>query len=257
MNRNYNWIGLWTLTEKEITRFMSVYLQTIIAPVMTTILFYIVFAMAFAGAERQIFGMSFMTFLAPGLVIMAMVQNAFANTSSSLIISKMQGSINDLLIAPLTPLSLVAGYVLGAIVRGILIGVVSILALMFLLKLPIYSFSIIVIFSVLGCGVMGFLGLLGGIWADKFDHLAAMTNFIITPLTFLSGTFYSMKSLPIFWQDLAQFNPFFYMIDGFRYGFIGVGDSNLVQGSIILSAINIILFMICYVMIDKGYRIKS
>ncbi|GJL85368.1 MAG: transport permease protein [Micavibrio sp.] len=252
-----NRVGLYTLIHKEVGRFMSVYLQTLAAPVITTLLFYTIFALAFGGLTRTIGGVSFMEFLAPGLIMMTMVQNAFANSSSSIVIAKMQGNIVDVLMPPLSAGELYTGYILGSVIRGLAVGLVTALVMALFVPIHIHSFAVVIIFAVLGNMLLGSLGIAAGIWAEKFDHVATVTNFIITPLTFLSGTFYSVEQLPGLWRVVADYNPFFYMIDGFRAGFIGHADSNIVVGIAILVAINVVLMALCLWMIRTGYKIKS
>lgn len=252
-----NWVGLWTLIEKEVGRFMNVYTQTVVAPVITTLLFYAVFALAFGGVARTIGDLPYMVFLAPGLVMMTMVQNSFANTSSSMVIAKVQGNIVDILMPPLSPLELYAGFTIGGITRGLVVGFVVALVVSLTVGMQIHSLFHIVAFSVLGTMMLSSIGLAAGIWSQKFDHIAAVTNFVVTPLTFLSGTFYSISQLPEFWQKLATYNPFFYMIDGFRYGFIGHSDGDLMFGLIMLVVINILLSALSLWMLRTGYKIKS
>lgn len=253
-----NWIGIYTLIQKEVGRFISVYLQTIVAPVMTTFLFYVIFTLAFDGLSgRGISGVPYMQFLVPGLIMMAMAQNAFANTSSSLVVGKVQGNIIDILMPPLAPWEVLIGFVVGGVARGVIVGLVSVVVLIPFIGLSIENIWALLIFGVLGTMMLALLGIIGGIWANKFDHIAAVTNFVVMPMTFLSGTFYSIDRLTPLWQDIAHINPFFYMIDGFRSGFIGVSDTPLVTGVIILSAVNIVLWMCALTMLRKGYRIKS
>lgn len=252
-----NVIGLYTLARKETQRFLTVYTQTIVAPVITTMLFYAIFAVAFGGFRPDIYGVPYLQFLAPGLIIMTMAQNAFANSSSSLMISKVQGNIVDVLMAPLTPLELYLGYVIGGILRGVAVGVVTTAAMFFFVDVEIYSLWSVFLFAVLGTMMLASMGVAGGIWADKFDHIAAVTNFIVTPMTFLSGTFYAIEQLPEIWQVIAKYNPFFHMIDGFRYGFIGHGDAFPVWGLSFLVVINVVLASLCLWMLDRGYKIKS
>lgn len=255
--KGLNRIGLQTLIRKEVGRFLSVYTQTIIAPVITTLLFYTVFALAFGGVHQQVGGVPYMEFLAPGLVMMTMVQNAFANTSSSIVISKVQGNIVDVLMPPLSPGELLAGYVIGGVVRGLVVGAVCAVVMGVFVHLPLYSLLYVVLFGVLGTMMLAALGIAGGIWSEKFDHIAAVTNFIVTPLTFLSGTFYSIERLPPFWQNIAHYNPFFHMIDGFRYGFIGQADGAPLMGLAVLGAVNIVLLGLSWWMLKTGYKIKS
>jgi len=251
-------IGLKTLVWKEVGRFLNVYTQTIVAPVITTMLYYAIFALAFGGIAKTIGdGIPYLTFLAPGLIMMTMVQNAFANTSSSLMIAKVQGNIVDVLLPPISPAEFFVGYMTGGILRGMMVGAVCAIAVWLTVGLPIHSFGAIVLFAVLGNMMLSSLGLAAAIWSEKFDHIAAVTNFIVTPMTFLSGTFYSAEQLPGIWNTLVHYNPFFYMIDGFRYGFIGHADGNLMAGAIMLVVINIVLAGLTYAMVKTGYKIKS
>ncbi len=252
-----NWTGFHTLIAKEVGRFINVYSQTIIAPMVTTLLFYAVFALAFGGIARQIGDVNYMDFLAPGLIMMTMVQNAFANTSSSMVIAKVQGTINDVLMPPLSPAEFYCGFMIGGVLRGLMVGLATGLIIALVVGLSIHNLLYIVVFAVLGTMMLSSLGLAGGIWSEKFDHIAAVTNFVVTPLTFLSGTFYSIEQLPPFWQNLAHFNPFFYMIDGFRAGFIGHADGHVMIGLAVLIAANIVLSYLCLWMIRSGYKIKS
>ncbi|MBK67017.1 MAG: multidrug ABC transporter permease [Rickettsiales bacterium] len=252
-----NWVGFKTLYVREVQRFMNVYLQTIIAPVITTLLFFAIFSLALGGAEREVWGMSFMTFLAPGLLMMTMVQNAFANPSSSLVISKIQGNIVDVLMPPLSNLELSLGWLLGSVTRGFCIGVLGWLALNIFYPVPLEHPLLTFLFGFLGCTMLSLLGIVAGIWADKFDHIASVTNFVVTPLTFLSGTFYSIDTLPETWEVLAHYNPFFYMIDGFRFGLIGQSDSDPYVGLIWLLASNAVLWFFMLFILKKGYKIKS
>ncbi len=255
--KGINTIGLFTLIRREVLRFLSVYTQTIIAPMVTTLIFYVVFALAFGGSVRVIHGISFMAFLAPGLIMMTMVQNAFANASSSLVISKVQGNIIDVLMPPLSAMEIFIGYAVGSVLRGLVVGICSAAILSLFAPLQIHSLPIIFVFAFLGTLMLSSLGIAAGIWSDRFDHMAAVTNFVVMPMTFLSGTFYNIGILPDIWQNIAHFNPFFYMIDGFRYGFIGVSDSNISTGLLVLTLCNIGLITLSYAMIKTGYKIKS
>ncbi len=253
----FNGIGVATLIKREVLRFLNVYTQTIIAPIVTTIIFYTVFSLAFGGAVRTINGIPFMSFIASGLIIMVMAQNSFANASSSLVISKVQGNIVDVLMPPLSAMELFIGYAVGAVLRGLVVGVCAITILSLFSPLRIYSFAAILSFSLLGTLMLSSLGIVAGIWSDRFDNIAAVTNFVVMPMTFLSGTFYSIDILPEFWQKLAHINPFFYMIDGFRYGFTSMSDSNIYIGLLVLLLCNIALIVLSYKMIKSGYKIKS
>lgn len=253
-----NMIGLRTLIDKEVGRFLNVYTQTIVAPVITTMLYYAIFALAFGGIAKTIGdGIPYLTFLAPGLIMMTMVQNAFANTSSSLVIAKVQGNIVDVLMPPISPGEFFIGYMVGGVLRGMIVGVVCAVAVWLSVGMQIHSLGAIILFALLGNMMLSSLGLAAAIWSEKFDHIAAVTNFIVTPMTFLSGTFYSAEQLPGVWNTLVHYNPFFYMIDGFRYGFIGHADGNLMIGTITLVVINLLLGALTYAMVKTGYKIKS
>src|SRR5688572_4371636 len=252
-----NWIGLWTLYQREVYRFLKVYTQTIAAPVVTTLLFYAVFALALGGVVRMAESVPFLEFLGPGLIIMAMAQNAFANTSSSVVIAKVQGNIVDVLMPPLSPLELAVGYVMGGVTRGLVVGVVTALAIRLFVPLHIHSPALVIYHGLMGSMLLSLLGMIGGIWSEKFDHIAAFTNFVVTPLTFLSGTFYSVDRLPTTFWFIAHLNPFFYMIDGFRYGFIGQSDVTLAVGIAVMLGINAALAALLLRMLSSGYKLKA
>ena len=252
-----NWVGLWVLTRKETGRFIKVYAQTIVAPVITTLLFYLIFSIALGGSQRMIGSVAYLAFLAPGLIMMSMAQNAFANTSSSIVISKIQGNIVDVLMPPLSALELTVGYTLGGIARGMVVGIVSLLVLALFTDVTIVAPWFILYHGFMGAMLLALLGLIGGLWSEKFDHLAAVQNFVVMPATFLSGTFYSADRLPPSWQFFCHLNPFFYMIDGFRYGFIGVSDGTLGIGIFVLFFSNALLLALSYWMIKTGYKLKS
>ncbi|MEO1193430.1 MAG: ABC transporter permease [Pseudomonadota bacterium] len=248
--------GLWTLYRKEVQRFLNVFTQTVMAPVVTTLLFLAIFTLAL-GREGMGGSVSYAQFLAPGLVVMAIVQNAFANTASSMVISKIQGNIVDVLMPPLAAWELVLGFLAGGVTRGLLVGSAVILAMTFFVELP-FADPLAILFYALNASIaLSLLGLLAGIWSEKFDHLAAVTNFVIMPLSFLSGTFYSLDRLPESWQNVALFNPFFYMIDGLRYGVIGQADASLTVGAIYLVALNVALFAVIHRLVLRGWHLKA
>lgn len=252
-----NRVGLWTMVYKEVGRFLSVYTQTITAPVITALLFYTIFALAFGGIARKMGDVDFLAFIAPGLVMMTMAQNAFANTSSSMVIAKVQGNIVDVLMPPLSPMELFLGYIAGGIARGLIVGAAGLFVISFFAPIGLYNPFSALIFAILGTMMLSSMGLAAGIWSEKFDHIAAVTNFVVTPLTFLSGTFYSLDRLPPFWQDVAQFNPFFYMIDGFRGGFVAHTEANIWVGLLFLTVMNSLLMLLCLWMLRTGYKIKA
>jgi ABC-2 type transport system permease protein len=255
-----NWVGFWTLYAREVRRFFKVATQTIAAPVVTTLLFLAVFVLALGGAggaSRSVGGVSFAEFLTPGLIMMSIMQNAFANTSSSLVISKIQGNIVDVLMPPLSGGELTLAYALGGVTRGIVVGAAVSLAIWCFVPLRIADLAAVAFNAVAASLLLSLLGVLAGIWAEKFDHMAAVTNFIVTPLSFLSGTFYSVDRLPEGWRFVAHLNPFFYMIDGFRYGFIGHADGSLAVGMAVLIGVNAALLLLCFRLIASGYRLKA
>ena len=254
--KGFNWLGFWTLYSKEVRRFLNVFAQTVLAPAITTLLFYIIFTISvdrnYLNSENYIFS----EFLAPGLVCMAIMQNAFANTSSSILISKVQGNIVDVLMPPLSEYELTLSYSLGGVTRGLLVGLSVSFVIYFIVPLQINNLIIIIYFALFSSLLLSLLGILCGIWAKKFDHMASVTNFVILPLTFLSGTFYSVAKLPEDVRFLAFWNPFFYIIDGFRYGFIGTGDSNVSLGIFILALANLFLLLTIYIF-KKGYGLRN
>jgi ABC-2 type transport system permease protein len=252
-----NWIGLWTLYRKEVQRFMKVILQTVFAPAVTTILFFAIFMLALGGDHRTMHGLPFAEFLVPGLVMMAIVQNSFANTSSSLLIAKVQGNIVDLLMPPLSAGEMVLAFVLGGMTRGVLVAFTVALPLLPFVRLHLPHPLIAAYFALSASMMLSLMGLLGAVWATKFDHMAAVTNFVIMPLSFLSGTFYSIERLPPVWQVVSHFNPFFYAIDGLRYSFIGHADSSIALGMSVMLALNVVLYTVCYWVFRRGYRLKD
>ena len=251
-----NWLGLWSLYLKEIRRFGKVATQTIISPLVTTFLYLVIFSLALGRSVQQLGGVSYAEFLVPGLIMMAMAQNAFANTSSSLVISKVQGNIVDLLMPPLSAAELTIGIAAGGLTRGLAVGLTSALAVRLFLPYGIHDWFYIVFAAASASLMLAFLGMLAGLWAEKFDQMAAVTNFVITPLSFLSGAFYSTDRLPDFWRHIAHLNPFFYMIDGFRYGFIGHADGSLAAGIAVLTAADLFLGLATWHLIARGYKLR-
>jgi ABC-2 type transport system permease protein len=252
-----NLIGLHTLYLKEVRRFLKVPGQTLAAPVITTLMFLLIFSLALGRAGREVGGVPFLQFLAPGLVMMAIIQNAFANTSSSVLIGKIQGNIVDVLMPPLSPGELTFGIVAGGVTRGLLVALVVALAMVPVVGLSVAAPALVVYHALAGSLMLALLGLLGGLWAEKFDQMAAVTNFVITPLSFLSGTFYSIERLPPVFQAIAHVNPFFYLIDGIRYGFIGQSDGNVVVGMIAVALVDLALWALALHLVTIGFRLKS
>lgn len=250
--------GLWTLLCRETHRFTKIWLQTIVSPLVMTLLFYAVFSVGMGPvAPAKVGGVPFMQFLLPGLVMMSMAQSAFMDTSASLILSKIQRNIVDTLMAPLSPLELTLGYSLSGVLRGLVVGSCALLVLWPFQPLIAQQPLFVLYFSVMGCLMLSLVGLITGILSDKFDHLSAIQNFVIMPGTFLSGAFFSAQSLPQKWQFLCYSNPFFYMIDGFRYGFTGHADGSLLGGMASLLIVNLALFNVAYWLFASGTRLKS
>ena len=255
--KGFNWIGFYTLYSKEVRRFLNVFAQTVLAPAITTLLFYIIFTISVDRSYLSTESFTFSQFLAPGLVCMSIMQNAFANTSSSILISKVQGNIVDVLMPPLSEYELTFSYSLGGVTRGLLVGLSVSIVIYLIVPIQINNLFIIIYFALFSSLLLSLLGILCGIWAKKFDHMASVTNFIILPLTFLSGTFYSIERLPEEWRFFAYLNPFFYIIDGFRYGFVGVSDSNISLGIFILAIANLIFLILTIYIFKKGYGLRN
>ena len=253
-----NWVGLGTLYKREVQRFMKIAMQSLAAPVITSVLFLMVFSVAIGERASFAGDVDFVTFLVPGLVMMNVLQNAFANTSSSLVVSKVQGNIVDLLVPPLGPGELLFGLAVAGMTRGLLVGIVTAVVLIVFGGGATPPHPLVAIgFLILGAFAMSFAGIIAGIWANKFDELAAITNFVVQPLTFLSGTFYSVDLLPAPFDVIASLNPVFYTIDGFRFGMIGIADRPLFTGFFCLLAVNVALAIFCYKALHSGYRLKS
>jgi ABC-2 type transport system permease protein len=252
-----NWMGLWTLMARETRRFLKVYSQTILAPAVTTLLMLAIFALSFRGAVRVVAGVPFAEFLAPGLIMMAMVQNAFANTSSSLMIAKIQGSIVDSLMPPLSATELTLGFAAGGVVRGLVVGLGVAAALLPFVPIHIAHPGYVIFYALAASLLLSLVGVAGAVWGEKVDHVQAVTNFVVSPLAFLSGTFYTIDRLPQPWHTLAQWDPFFYMIDGFRFGFIDRAEANLGLGITVLVVANAALFALCHWMFRTGYKLRA
>tara|TARA_Y100000590_G_scaffold142762_1_gene163850 strand:- start:2172 stop:2984 length:813 start_codon:yes stop_codon:yes gene_type:complete len=252
-----NWIGFWTLYKKEVLRFLIVAIQTVISPLVTSLLFLLVLSVAVGNYRGDVLGFPFITFLAPGLIAMQVIQQGFSHSSSSIMIGKIQGNIVDILYAPLTAGEITLAINLASCTRSIIIAFVSIIVFAFIVDLKYYSFFHIFIFTFLGAFILSSIGIIIGLWAEKFDHMASATNFIIVPLSFLSGTFYSIEKLPGTLKNISELNPFFYIIDGFRYGFLGVSDGSINFGLIYLLILSCITWFAAYILFKKGYKIKS
>ncbi len=252
-----NYRGLYTLFHKELMRFIKVALQTVLAPVITALLYLLVFAQVLEGRIEVYSGISYSAFLVPGLVMMAVIQNAFANSSSSLIQSKVTGNIVFVLLTPLSYLEFYLAFLLASIVRAVVVGFGVLLVAMLFVELPLTNWLFVLLFVLMGSAVLGTLGIIAGIYAEKYDHLAGFQNFFIMPLSFLSGVFYSIHSLPEFWQQLSHFNPFFYMIDGFRYGFFGHSDVDPSLSLLVVTLSWLVLASLTLLMLRSGYKLRN
>jgi len=257
--RNVNWGGLWTLYVKEVRRFFKVQLQTIWAPAVTTLLFLAIFTVALGRSGRMVMGFPFADFIAPGLIVMAMLQNAFANSSFSLLVGKVQGTIVDYLMPPLSTGELLLAMAGASVTRAALVGMAVWFAMLFWPGVhvgPLHLWAV-VWFGLMGSLMLAFLGLITSIWAEKFDHAAAVGNFVVTPLSLLSGTFYSIEALSPAFRAVSHANPFFYVISGFRFGFLGSSDSPILSGALLLLAVNTVLGSLCYGMLRTGWKLKA
>ena len=257
--RNVNWIGLQTLYMKEVRRFFKVQLQTVWAPAITTLLYLIIFTVALGKVKPTVLGVSFADFIAPGLIIMGMMQNAFANSSFSLLVGKVQGTIVDYLMPPLSNAEVLAGLVGASVTRAFLVGATIWLAMAIWpgVNVTPAHFWAVLWFGLMGSTMLALIGVLTSIWAEKFDHAAAVSNFVVAPAALLSGTFYSVDKLSPTFQAISHANPFFYAISGFRYGFIGSADSPVVLGALLLLALNIMLGLICYFLLRSGWKLRA
>lgn len=251
-----NWIGLATLIRRETRRFLAVWTQTLLAPLVTAGLFLLIFNTAIGPRRGDVMGVPFIAFLAPGILMMTVIQNAFANTSSSLVISKIQGNIVDTLMPPLSPLELVTGYLVGGIARGVFVALAIAVGILLCLGQSIAHPLLALLYIILGSALMGGLGIIAGVFANKFDQMAAITNFIVTPLAFLSGTFYSVEALPPVLRDITHFNPIFYLIDGMRFAVIGTSDSSPLLGFGICLCAVFAVSAISWQLFRTGYRLK-
>ena len=252
-----NWVGAWTLYQKEVLRFLNVWAQTLFSPLISSLLFLLVLSLAIGAERGDILGVSFITFLAPGLISMQVIQQSFSHSSSSFMIGKIQGNIVDLLYAPLSAAEVTIAVSLASVTRAVMIAIISIIIFQFIIDMEIKNYLTLIAFTLLSSFILGNIGIIAGLWAEKFDNMATVTNFVIAPLSFLSGTFYTIDRLPGFLQTISEFNPFFYMIDGFRYSFIGTSDGSISIGLAYLTALSFVSWLVCYLLYKKGYKIKS
>ena len=252
-----NWIGFRTLYIKEVSRFLVVWAQTLLSPLISSLLFLSVLSLALGNERGEVLGFSFISFLAPGLIAMSIIQQSFSHSVSSLMIAKIQGNITDTLFAPLSAVEVSLAIILAAVTRSIVILIISIIVFSLIVEIHIYSIFYIFVGAFLGSFILGALGFITGLWAEKFDHTATITNFIVTPLSFLSGVFYSVDRLPAFFQSISKINPFFFIIDITRFGFLGVSDGFVVFGLIYLTIIAFVMWFLSYYLYKIGYKIKS
>jgi ABC-2 type transport system permease protein len=252
-----NWIGTWTLYKKESLRFLVVWVQTLFSPLISALLFLLVLSLAIGNDRGNVLGVPFINFLAPGLIAMQVIQQSFSHSSSSFMIGKIQGNIVDILYAPLSAGEVTFAVTLAAVTRSVIIAFISICVFYFIIDFEIKNYFVLIAFTFLSSFIMGAVGIIAGLWSEKFDHMATVTNFIIIPLSFLSGTFYTIDKLPNYMHSISKANPFFYMIDGFRYSFLERSDGSIIIGLIYLSILSFIMFMIAYILYKKGYKIKS
>jgi len=252
-----NIIGVYSLYEKECRRFFVVWAQTLLSPLVSSLLFLSVLTLALGNDRGEVLGFSFINFLAPGLIAMSIITQSFSHSVSSLMIAKIQGNIVDMLYAPLSALEVSLAITLAAVTRSLIIAIISIFVFSIIIEIHIFSIFYIFIFAFLGSFILACVGFITGLWAEKFDHTATITNFVIQPLSFLSGVFYSIDRLPSFFQSVSHINPFFFMIDGFRYGFLGVSDGSVNFGLIYLLIIAIFVWFISFYLYKVGYKIKS
>ena len=252
-----NWVGAWTLYQMETLSFLNVWIQTIFSPLVSSLLFLLVLSLAIGNERGEILGVSFITFLAPGLIAMQVIQQSFSHSSSSFMIGKIQGNIVDLLYAPLSASEVTISISLAAVTRSFMIAIISILVFKLLIDIQVKHIFTLILFTFLSSFILGNVGIIAGLWAEKFDHMATVTNFVIIPLSFLSGTFYTIDRLPPFLQTVSEANPFFYMIDGFRYSFIGKSDGSIQTGIIYLLILSFLSWLATYILFKKGYKIKS
>ena len=252
-----NWTGFKSLYIKEVSRFLIVWAQTLLSPLVSSLLFLSVLSIAIGNERGEVLGFSFISFLAPGLIAMSIIQQSFSHSVSSLMIAKIQGNITDTLFAPLSAAEVSLAIILAAVTRSIVILIISIIVFSLIVEIHIYSIFYIFVGAFLGSFILGALGFITGLWAEKFDHTATITNFVVTPLSFLSGVFYSIDRLPAFFQSISKINPFFFIIDITRFGFLGVSDGFIVFGLFYLTILAFIMWFLSYYLYKIGYKIKS
>ena len=257
MIEKINWYGAYTLTEREVRRFLRVYNQTILTPVVSALIFLAVFVLAIGSHKSDVAGIKFINFMGYGLIALSFTQNAFANSSSSFIMSKMLGYISDILTPPLGSTEIIIAFTVGAVVRGVLVAIAVAIALAPFIDYTLTHPLLLIFYVLASCTLLGKLGILCGLISNSFDQHSAITSYLITPLSFLSGTFYSVSALPVIFQKINLINPFFYIIDGFRYCITGHADGNILAGVLFLMISNGIMYFVLIKLIDKGWRIKT
>ena len=252
-----NWIGLYSLYCKETLRFLSVFGQTIIGPIITSILFLVVISLAIGNNRENVLGVEFIMFLSPGLIAMQVITQSFAHTSSSILMGKVMGNIVDMIGAPLSATEVITSIVFASVTRALIICSLSILVFWLIIDIRVQNFFVLTMYLILTSIILSCAGIIAGLWAEKFDHMATITNFLIVPLSFLSGTFYSVDNLPNILKSISYYNPFFHMIDGFRFAFILNMDGSIKFGIIYLLVLSVLFWLTAYFLYKKGYKIKS
>ena len=252
-----NWVGAWTLYQKEVLRFLLVWAQTLFSPLISSLLFLLVLSLAIGNERGDVLGVSFISFLAPGLISMQVIQQSFSHSSSSFMIGKIQGNIVDLLYAPLSAAEVTIAVSLASVTRAVMIAIISIITFMLLIEIEITNYFTLIAFTFLSSFILGNVGIIAGLWSEKFDNMATVTNFFIIPLSFLSGAFYSIDKLPEIIKVVSTYNPFFHMIDGLRFSMIGISDGPINFGLLYLLFFNLVLWFIAYYLYKTGYKIKS
>ena len=252
-----NWIGFMALTEREVKRFLRVWQQTIIPPIITSVLFILIFGYSLGSKISSIGGVSYLGFIIPGLLMMGVIMSAYSNTSSSLYISKFQGQVQEYLVAPLNYWQIIFALTIAGVFRGVLVGLGILVVGLLFTHIAVHSLLILIYFLLLVSLLFSFAGIATALWAANFDQMSVFATFVITPLTYLGGVFYSISMLPPFWNTLAKFNPILYMVDGFRYGFIGVTDVPLWHSMLLVLVLTILFFGLCVGMFQKGYKLRT
>tara|TARA_Y100000034_G_scaffold135001_1_gene205268 strand:+ start:693 stop:1448 length:756 start_codon:yes stop_codon:yes gene_type:complete len=250
-------IDLKTLVEKEVTRFLRIWTQSLLPNVITTALYFLIFGTFLGSQINDISGYTYMAFIAPGLIMLGVILNSYQNVSSSFFLAKFQRSIEELLVAPISYNKIIIGYMMGGMLRGIFVGILITLVSLFFIDLTIYNFTIVIIYLLLTSALFSLAGLINGIYANNFDEIMVIPTFVLTPLIYLGGIFYSLDALPNFWQLVSKLNPILYLINGFRFGFLGISDINIYVSMIVLILFVVVFYGICYYLISRGIRIKS